>query len=194
MKALFVDLGGVLADEGFVPGVRSFAKKQSFDPDALYAACHDGTWKEFTKGLVSEAVYLKAVQANFPKPFVAAQLREEVLSHTVLHHDVYDFLVALKGKYILGIISNHPAEWYGWLRQQFHLDDLFSVEAVSGLVHVRKPDPKIFQYALDHAQVRGEEALYVDDAEKHFVGARAVGMHTALYTGINDLRKILTDT
>lgn len=192
IRALFVDLGGVLADEGFVPGVRAFAEKQGFDPDAFYAACHDGPhWKDFTRGLITEDAYFKAVRSHFLKSFTPEKLRDEIFAHTVLHNDVFDFLRSLKGRYILGIISNHSAEWYQALKEKFYFGDLFSVEAVSGIVHARKPDLKIFQYALDRAQVKGEEALYVDDAEKHFEGARSLDMRTILYTTLDVLKKEL---
>ena len=48
---------------------------------------------------------------------------------------------------------------------------------------VRKPDPRIYQHALDAVAVRAEDAIFVGDggSDEHR-GARAVGMQTVLVT------------
>ena len=57
----------------------------------------------------------------------------------------------------------------------------FDVVIDSALVGVEKPDPRIFQAALNALGVLPEEALYVGDLyEVDIVGARAVGMEAVL--------------
>ena len=47
----------------------------------------------------------------------------------------------------------------------------------SGLVGVEKPDPRIFEIALERAQVRKDEVVHVGDVyEVDVVGARAAGI------------------
>lgn len=192
LRALFVDLGGVVLEEGYIKGVRAFAQAQGFNPDKFYAACHDGKyWKDFTLGFISEETYYQAVQANFTTTFDWRKIAQTIRDHAILHNDVYDLLKALKGRFILGTISNHPAEWFVWEKNAFHLEELFQVEAVSGLVHVRKPDLRIFQYALDQAGVKGEEALYIDDSDKHFEGAQAVGMYAEKCANVDCMKNAI---
>lgn len=100
-------------------------------------------------------------EAEFPYPEAAACLK------------------ALHGKYRLGIIANQSPgsearlEAYG-LRQ--HLD-LVIASAEEG---VEKPDPRIFQIALERAGCAPEEAMMVGDRiDNDIAPAKRAGMKTA---------------
>jgi putative hydrolase of the HAD superfamily len=58
---------------------------------------------------------------------------------------------------------------------------LFDVVVDSALIGVEKPDPRIFQAALQALDVAPEEALYLGDLYAvDVLGARAAGMHAVL--------------
>ena len=83
----------------------------------------------------------------------------------------------------LGVVSNSDGRVQQAL-QAAGLSDFFDVVIDSKLVGVEKPDPRIFQAALDALAVKPEEALYVGDLyEVDVVGARAAGMEAVLLTG-----------
>ena len=67
----------------------------------------------------------------------------------------------------------------------------FPIKAISCYVHVRKPDPKIFQYALDAAKVKGEEAVYVEDREDRIEGAAALGLKIIIFKDLEQFKKDL---
>lgn len=82
----------------------------------------------------------------------------------------------------LGIVSNSDGRVEQALAMA-GLRDYFDVVVDSGLVGVEKPDPAIFQTALDALGVAPEEALYVGDLyEVDVLGARAAGMDAVLLT------------
>ena len=82
----------------------------------------------------------------------------------------------------LGIVSNSDGRVEEALAAS-GLRDLFDVVIDSGLVGVEKPDPAIFQVALDALGVGPEEALYVGDLYDVDVGgARAAGIEAVLLT------------
>jgi HAD superfamily hydrolase (TIGR01509 family) len=61
------------------------------------------------------------------------------------------------------------------------LRDYFDVVVDSAVVGVEKPDPRIFQAALDRLGVKPDEAIYVGDLYAiDVVGARAAGMEAVL--------------
>ena len=72
----------------------------------------------------------------------------------------------------------------GWVEQlvtESGLRSYFHFVLDSRLVGVEKPDPRIFQVALEHAQVRPAGALYIGDLYSiDVVGPRAIGMHAIL--------------
>ena len=82
----------------------------------------------------------------------------------------------------LGIVSNSD----GRVEQALTiagLRDYFDVVVDSALVGVEKPNPVIFQTALDALGVSPEEALYIGDLyEVDVLGARAAGIEAVLLT------------
>lgn len=86
-------------------------------------------------------------------------------------------LKTLKGKgYYLAIISN----WDSRLLQickNLDLEKYFDAIHASAVVGFAKPDPRIFQKALDHAGVLANEAIHVGDSvEDDYFGAKALGI------------------
>ena len=62
-----------------------------------------------------------------------------------------------------------------WAETPFH--GLFDAEVFSASVGLRKPDPRIYQLALDELAVEPEEAMFVGDgANDELGGAERVGM------------------
>jgi putative hydrolase of the HAD superfamily len=90
---------------------------------------------------------------------------------------------------LLGVVSNSE----GRVEQALEaagLLDYFDVVVDSGVLGIEKPDPRIFQAALQALGVAPEEALYVGDLyEVDVVGAQAAGIEAVLVStcSIQDL-------
>jgi putative hydrolase of the HAD superfamily len=98
-----------------------------------------------------------------------------------LFDDVRPALEALAARGLkLGIISNFEP----WLEEVLRLEGvahLFSVLAISGVLGVAKPQPAIFQAALEQAGVAPGAAIHVgDQPETDAAAARAVGITPVL--------------
>lgn len=97
-----------------------------------------------------------------------------------LHPDALPTLERLrKAELRLGVISNFE-EWLERLLESLEVSHFFEVTVISGVEGVEKPDPKIFEIALERTGVAARDTVYVGDhpffdveaAEK--VGMRAV--------------------
>lgn len=65
--------------------------------------------------------------------------------------------------YRIGLISNFE----GWLDEmlvELELGDVFEVKVISGLVGIEKPDPAIYELALEQARVEPSSAVHVGDS------------------------------
>ena len=81
-----------------------------------------------------------------------------------LFDDALPTVNALKERGLrLGIISNFES-WLGKMLEQKELSHLFEVIAISGDLALEKPDPKIFEWALEEAGVPPGVALHVGDS------------------------------
>lgn len=80
----------------------------------------------------------------------------------------------------LGMISNSNG-WVERLVTERGLRPYFHFVLDSRLVGLEKPDPRIFQIALDQVGISPAEALYIGDLYSiDVVGSRAAGMHAIL--------------
>jgi putative hydrolase of the HAD superfamily len=92
-------------------------------------------------------------------------------------------LARLSGRYRLGIVSN----FYGNLATVCHnagIRPFFNVIVDSTRVGCVKPDPRIFQSALDELRMAPADAVFVGDSlPRDMAGARAAGMPHIWLTG-----------
>ena len=87
-------------------------------------------------------------------------------------------LEQLHGRYRLGVISNNWGNTAGWC-EQFHYHEFLEAMIDSTVVGAMKPDPAIFQTALERFALPPEACAYVGDwFENDIVGAHRAGMTT----------------
>lgn len=92
-------------------------------------------------------------------------------------------LLELSGTFRLGVVSN----FYGNLEtvcQDLGIAKLFACLIDSNRLGVVKPDPRIFQAALDRLGVTARETVFVGDSvRRDMEGARGIGMPHVLLAG-----------
>jgi putative hydrolase of the HAD superfamily len=94
-----------------------------------------------------------------------------------LFPDVLPALEGLRASGIrVGLISNFES-WLKDMLEHWGIHDVFDVAVISGIEGIEKPDPKIFNVALERMGVTAEVSAYVGDhPEIDVVGSEAVGM------------------
>lgn len=81
----------------------------------------------------------------------------------------------------MGVVSNRD-DPYWELLEELGLCPFFEFSLAAGEVNSWKPDPGIFQAALQHINVRAHETVYVgDNYFADVVGARRAGLRPVLY-------------
>lgn len=96
----------------------------------------------------------------------------------VLYEDARSTLEELKRRgFLVGIITNGTKEGQYPKVEKTGILDLLDVLVISGAVGIRKPDPKIFQYAAEQLGVSCEECAFVGDMMRNdMYGAHLAGM------------------
>lgn len=94
--------------------------------------------------------------------------------HVTIYLETIDVLTALSDK-TLAVVSNfdHPPEVYSLL-ERHGLIGFFDSIVISGEVGVKKPDPRIFSFALGN--LSPAEVAYVGDTQEDVQAARAAGI------------------
>ena len=98
--------------------------------------------------------------------------REERAAHR-LYDDALPVLMGLNGRLALAAITNGATDTQREKLRTTRIEGLFTVVAISGEVGVAKPDPRIFQHALDGLGVAAEDAWHIGDSLRNDVGGAA---------------------
>ncbi len=97
-----------------------------------------------------------------------------------VYDDVAETLDNLYGHVTLGIVSDWSTD-LGAILRKHHLLRYFDVLIVSAAHQKAKPDPRLFETALERANALGDYAIYIGDSYLHDVlGARASNIHPVL--------------
>lgn len=78
----------------------------------------------------------------------------------------------------VGLLSNS----WGTHPYPGHITEHFDPVVISGLVGLRKPDPRIYQLALDQLGIRPDRVVFVDDLAMNVAAAAALGMRAHRHT------------
>jgi putative hydrolase of the HAD superfamily len=121
------------------------------------------------------------IDRDHDRLFDALYQRFTDLASYRLHPDALPTLERLsKAELTLGVISNFE-EWLERLLEALEVSHFFDVTVISGVEGVEKPDPRIFEIALERTGVPAAEAVYVGDHPFFDVEAAAkVGMVSVL--------------
>ncbi|APY08988.1 noncanonical pyrimidine nucleotidase, YjjG family [Winogradskyella sp. J14-2] len=99
-----------------------------------------------------------------------------------LFEGTLDILNYLKGKYELHIITNGFEEAQERKMYNAKIKHYFKTITNSEMVGVKKPNPKIFNFALHSAQANAAESVMIGDSlEADIEGAHNIGMETIYF-------------
>jgi HAD superfamily hydrolase (TIGR01662 family) len=146
-----------------------------------HSADTENFWLEYTRRRLV-AVGLSPALAKELAPQVSAHMAEMYKPESIVPEDVRRLLPALKDAgYILAVISNRDKPFQDVL-ESHKLSDFFHFSLAGGEVDIYKPEPGIFQHALERANVTAQETVYVgDNYFADVVGSRRAGLRPVLY-------------
>ena len=106
-----------------------------------------------------------------------------------LFDGAFEILEYLKGKYQLHIITNGFEEIQSKKMDSSNLSKYFDVIVTSESVGVKKPNPRVFQHALEVAKATKENSIMIGDSlEADIYGAINIGMQ-AIYCDFDNSPK-----
>ena len=139
-------------------------------------------------GEITEDEHWANVLKRLKQPASEAQsFRDQFFGGDIIDRDLVEYIRSLRGSVHTGLISNAWSGLRDFLAKE-KLLDLFDSIIISAEVGAVKPSAKIYQLALDQAQVAAGEAVFVDDAPENISACQKVGMTGILF---NDPEKSL---
>ncbi|TFG22277.1 MAG: HAD family hydrolase [Promethearchaeota archaeon] len=196
IKALIFDLGDVLVEldfSNFYKKVASVSPQgenlltpkmlEFFRQSDLY---HQGKMNdnEFYKLACDIFQVCMLDQSEFYEAF------NSIVSHPIT--EVVELLKKLKEikKYKLIALSNvNASHWNYILTKNWKFLEYFDELILSYQLHMTKPDPKIFKYAVKKANCKPIEIVFIDDGFNNVRSAKELGMIGIHFTNVKMLMK-----
>ena len=177
IKAVFFDLGGVIVRTEFQVPRQQLAEKLGMEYDDLDRIVFDSdSGVRAAMGEISSAEHWASVIQRLKRPASELSLiRDEFFAGDIVDRTLLEYIRSLRGKYKTGVISNAWSDLRDFVvREKF--DDAFDDMIISAEVGAMKPEPKIFQIALERFGVKPKEAVFVDDFYANIEGCEKVGI------------------
>jgi epoxide hydrolase-like predicted phosphatase len=196
VRAIFFDLGGVVIRTEYQAPREHLAERLNTTYEDLNRIVFESdSSREASIGAITTEAHWDAVTRRLGRPVSETRaIREEFFAGDIVDRDLVDYIRALRPRFKTGAISNAWPNMREYVAAQ-KMDDAFDAFVISAEVGVMKPEPKIFQIALDALEVAPHEAAFVDDTPANVEAARALGMHAILFKvparALSDLKEIM---
>jgi putative hydrolase of the HAD superfamily len=200
IEVILFDLGNVILPfnhyqiaEKLFPFVQ---KKELRDPRKIFSHIFDlkkGVINSFDAGKLSPEEFFQSLKESLQLSLsfeVFVPIWNEIF---VEDPEVSKIIRSLKGRWRLGLLSNTDPLHFNYILSTFPIVSVLEKWILSYEVGFKKPDPHIFQKAIDWASVDPKEILFIDDTQGHVEGATSLGMHGIHFVSANQLRNELSN-
>ena len=139
-------------------------------------------WREFLRIKASDSTRTLPPEKREQLPLFLAELHRGIARKRLRpYHEVPETLDQLRSQYHLAVVSDAQSAYAVPELRAVGLLRYFNPIIVSGDFGYRKPDPRLFQMALDALQVQPEQTLFFGNDVYHDIfGAQQVGMKAIL--------------
>ena len=184
ITCVFLDIGGVLLTDGWDHLARRRAAKNFKLEWAEMESRHQLVFEIFEEGKITMEEYLSLVVFHQKRSFTRNQFRSYMFAQSKPFPEMIELVAKLKLNLRLkiAIVSNEARELNAYRIDKFGLDRLVDCFISSCFVHISKPDADIFILALDIAQVRPAQAVFIDNTPMFVQIAEGLGIQGILHT------------
>ena len=198
IKAVFFDLGGVIARTEDTGPRTNLAKSFGLSYTEIDRLVFENkSSKQASLGIISETQHWLNVATSLNQPESEVErLRSEFFAGDRVDTDLLNLIRGLRPTRKVGVISNAWSGMRTWLVDH-DLGDLFDDMVISAEIGFAKPDPRIYQEALQNLMVKPEESVFIDDMLRNVEAAQKIGMHAVQFIqpdqAVAELRDLLKD-
>jgi putative hydrolase of the HAD superfamily len=142
-----------------------------------------GAWRSIIDGHLTDFTRTLPAGKLEQMPLFLAEMSRGISRRRLgLYPHVREVLDVLRERHRLALVTDAQSAYTRGELHKVGLLDYFDPIVISGDHGYRKPDQRLFQFALDGMGVAAENALYVgNDMHRDIFGAREAGMPTVMF-------------
>lgn len=194
IRAIIFDYGGVLMRTADPTPRRDMERRFNLAPgssrDLVFGSSR---WDEVQLGHISSGEFWDDLGGKLGLGADELEaFREGFWAGDRLDEELVTLIRRLRDKgYRTALLNNAPADLRRYV-EELGIADAFDVTVISGGEGVMKPDPAIYELALERLGVAAGEAIFVDDMRENVEAARRLGVHAVRFEGLAPLRQWLS--
>jgi len=187
ISCMFLDIGGVLLTDGWGHHARKQTASHFGLKLAEMEARHNLTFETYEDGKLTLEEYLALVVFYKKRSFTQTQFRRFMFTQSQPFSDMIELVAQLRLRYgfKVVVVSNEARELNTYRIGKFKLNGLVDAFVSSCFVHVRKPDADIYRLALDIAQAKPQQVIYIENTPMFVQIAEGMGIQSILHTDFN---------
>ncbi|EKD87465.1 MAG: HAD-superfamily hydrolase, subfamily IA, variant 3 [uncultured bacterium] len=189
IKVILFDLGGVLFTNGSKKFTEVISERYKLDKSLVHEITNGELGSKYREAKMTRDEFWKLFLQTLNVHEGPDTLEKEWISYYDLIEGTRDIIFELAKKYKVYYLSDNVKERVDQLDERFGFLKWFTDGIFSHEVGVRKPNPKIYEYALKKVNVLPKEVVFIDDKESSLIPARQIGISTILFESPEKLRK-----
>jgi putative hydrolase of the HAD superfamily len=193
LRTLIFDLGNVLIPFDLRRGYEAIRKHCPLPADEIpQRIVSSGLVHRLERGEMSAAEFFERLTQSLQLNLGFNEFRE-IWGAIFLPDPIIpdSTLAALARRYRLLMLSNTNGIHFDFLEERYPILKHFHGRVLSHEVKALKPEPAIYQAALNQAGCSPEECFYTDDIPAFVDGAKDAGIDAVLFTGMRQLESDL---
>lgn len=194
LKAVIFDFGGVFTDSPFHAFTAYAQKIGASDLQVAdivfggYELDGDHPWHQVERGEITLESARESIMALGKAQGLHVDIWDVFMAMAEngggLRTELVDYLPRIRAAGLTtGIITNNVVEFREHWRGMLPVDELFDFIVDSSEVGMRKPNPAIFERALDIAGLSASEVIFLDDYAGNIAAAQALNIRSMLVDG-----------
>ena len=149
--------------------------------------------RQVNLGEITEKQFYRQIEKTFHVAMTPKQMHNSIVNRMRANKSLIKFLPELK-KEKTALFTNsigHMALDVLKMRR-VPTNKIFDKVFVSSKIHMAKPDPKAYKFAMAKLKVKPSETILVDDRLENIKPALALGMHGIIFKNTSQFKKELT--
>lgn len=194
MKTAIFDLGNVIVYFSFPKMIAQIASCTGLSPDQIHHYFIEKNLRaDYESGQISSEQLYDILHKAAPRSFTKEQLFLAASEIFTPNTPIFPLLKTLKEQGIrLLLLSNTSEAHFEYLLPRTPILSLFDEFILSYKEKASKPDPIIFQKALNMAECPPAECFYTDDIPEYIEAAKTHKIDAELFTDVPTLRSHLS--
>ncbi len=190
IRAVLFDFGGVVLRTEYQAPREYLAERLNMTYEDLSKIVFEGeSGRLASVGAITTDEHWAAVVRRLGQPpSETGKIREEFFAGDVIDRSLVDYIRSLRHRCKTGMISNGWADLREYVVRN-QVDDAFDVMVISAEVGVLKPEPRIYQVALEKLGLDARESAFVDDTIGNIEAAGHLGMRGILFRNQEQARR-----